>query len=99
MECVSYRMWGAAKPKLMGSLAPARLTSLNVAGGIQCSDIQIGGTGGTGSSYALAKLVYNHIHLTADYDFSSSYRRICDNEITFPYEEKVIAVNPGRRRL
>ena len=74
------------------------LTSLDVQGQITANSIVLGGSGGSLTTFQLAKVVFNQIHCDGDYEFTDTYRRICDNSVTFPFEEKVVAVQ-GTRRL
>ena len=73
------------------------LTSLDVAGGISCSDLTVGGSGGSGSSFALCKMVFNHIDIGSDYAFTGSFRRIMDNNVFFSHDDKVVAINATAR--
>ena len=74
------------------------LTSLDVQGQITANSIVLGGSGGSLTSFQLAKVVFSQIHCDGSYEFTDSYRRICDNQVIFPFEEKVVAVQ-GTGRL
>ena len=76
------------------------LTELNVAGPISAQSIQLGGSSSAGNnSYALCKMIFNHIDLHQKYTFTGDFRRICNNLVQFDYEEAVIAVNATARLI
>lgn len=76
------------------------LTELAVQGPISAQSIQLGGSSSTGNnSYALCKMIFNHIDLNQKYTFTNSFKRICNNLVQFDYEEAVIAVNATARLI
>lgn len=76
------------------------LTELNVAGDITANSLTLGGSSSTGNNtYALCKMIFNHIDLAQKYTFTSSFKRICNNIVQFDFEEAVIAVDATARLM
>ena len=70
------------------------LTSLQVAGEIQAGSIVLGtNSGGSGTTFALAKVIHNNINFTGNWNIPfGSWGQVGDNKVEFSFADKVTSV-------
>lgn len=73
------------------------LSSIEVAGEGRFGSLVVGGSGGSGTPFSLAKCIFNSIEFTGDWDVPASWSRIADNDVSFNFEDAVVAVSSNAR--
>lgn len=83
---------GAVNTRTLGTLS-----SIEVAGEGRFGSLVVGGSGGSGSPFSLAKCVFNSIEFTGDWDIPSGWSQIANNKVEFAFADKVVACNSQGR--
>ena len=83
---------GAVNTRTLGTLS-----SIEVAGEGRFGSLVVGGSGGSGSPFSLAKCVFNSIEFTGDWDIPSGWAQIANNKVEFSFDDKVVACSSQGR--